>query len=74
MIPIKFNKKQTEIMDQEVLDLVIVEKKNGKFRPVINLMRMNEFISNHHFKMETLDVVLSSIKRNLLSVNSMQKS
>lgn len=80
---IKFNQKQTEIIDQGVLELLnkreiskskfktnqfisnifIVEKKNGKLRPVINLMKLNEFISYHHFKMETLDVVLSSIKR-----------
>lgn len=40
-----------------------MEKQNGKLRPVINLMKFNEFISYHHFKMETLDVVLSSIKR-----------
>lgn len=82
-LPIKFNQKQTEIIDQEVLELLnkraiskskfetnqfisnifIVEKKNGKFRPVINLTKLNEFISYHHLKMETLDVVLSSIKR-----------
>lgn len=82
---IKFNQKQTEIIDQGVLELLnkraiskskfktnqfisnifkfIVEKKNCKFRPVINLMKLNEFISYHHFKMDTLDVVLSSIKR-----------
>lgn len=82
---IKFNQKQTEIIDQGVLELLnkraiskskfktnqfisnififIVEKKNGKFRPVIDLMKLNEFISYHHLKMETLDVVLSSIKR-----------
>lgn len=82
-LPIKFNQKQTEIIDQEVLELLnkwaiskskfeinqfisnifIVEKRNGKFRPVINLMKLIKFISYHHFKMETLDVVLSSIKR-----------
>lgn len=40
-----------------------MKKKNGKLRPVINLMKLNEFISYHHFKMDTLDVVLSSVKR-----------
>lgn len=88
-VPIKFNEKQTDIIDQEVIDLLnknaisvskfeanqfisnifIVEKKNGKFRPVINLMKLNEFITYHHFKMETLDVVLSSIKRNSFFVS-----
>lgn len=46
-----------------------MEKKNGKFRPVINLMKLNEFITYHHFKMEILDVVLSSIKRNSFFVS-----
>ena len=50
--------------NQFISNSFIFEKKNGKFRPVINLMRLNEFISYHQFKMETLDVVLSSIKRN----------
>ena len=50
--------------NQFISNIFIVEKKKkGKFRPAINLMRLNEFISYHHFKMETLDVVLSSIKR-----------
>lgn len=49
--------------NQFISNIFIVKKKNGKFSPVINLMKLNEFISYHHFKMETLDVVLSSIKR-----------
>jgi hypothetical protein len=38
----------------------IVERKNGKYRPVINLKKLNEFVQYHHFKMETLDSILSS--------------
>lgn len=60
-LPIKFHQKQSESIDQEVLEILdkraisesefetnqfisnifIVEKKNGKFRPVINLMKLN---------------------------------
>jgi tRNA U34 5-methylaminomethyl-2-thiouridine-forming methyltransferase MnmC len=47
--------------NQFISNIFIVEKKNGKFRPVLNFMKLNEFISYHHFKMETLDVVLASI-------------
>jgi hypothetical protein len=41
-----------------------VEKKNGKYRPVINLKKLSEFVQYHHFKMETMDSILSSIKKN----------
>lgn len=40
-----------------------MEKRNGKFRLVINLMKLIEFILYYYFKMEILDVVLFLIKR-----------
>lgn len=60
-VSIKFNEKQTDIIDQEVIDLLnenaisvskfeanqfisnifIVEKKNGKFTPVMNLILLH---------------------------------
>lgn len=49
---------------QFISNLFIMEKKNGKYRPFINLKKLNEFVKYHHFKMETLQSVLSSIKKN----------
>lgn len=50
-------------------DHFIVEKKNVIYRPVINLKQLNEFIQYHHFKMETLESVLSSVRRNSFFVS-----
>ena len=52
-----------------ISNIFVVEKKNGKFRPVINLRGLNEFIQYHHFKMETLETVLSAVKRNSFFVS-----
>lgn len=49
---------------QFISNIFIVEKKNGKYRPVINLRKLNEFVEYHHFKMETLETVLNGIQRN----------
>ena len=54
---------------QFVSNIFLVEKKNGKYRPVINLRTSNKFIQYHHFKMETLNLVLSGIKRNSFFVS-----
>lgn len=54
---------------QFISNIVIVEKKNSKYRPVINLKKLNEFIQYHHFKMETLESVLSSVRRNSFFVS-----
>ena len=42
----------------------LANKKGSKFRPVINLKKLNLFIEYHYFKMENIDIVLKSIKRN----------
>lgn len=44
--------------------LFIVAKPNGKFRPVINLRYLNEFVCYNHFKQETFNIVLDLIQRN----------
>lgn len=54
---------------QFISNIFIVEKKNGKYRPVINLKKINEFIQYHHFKMETLESVVSSVRRNSFFVS-----
>lgn len=40
--------------EEEFISTVfIVSKPNGKFRPVINLRYLNEFVQYNHFKQET---------------------
>ena len=43
---------------QFISTIFIVPKSNGKFRPVINLKFLNEFVTYEHFKQETFMVVL----------------
>lgn len=44
--------------------LFIVPKPNGKFRPVINLKYLNDFVHYDHFKQETFKVVLDLLQAN----------
>lgn len=44
--------------------IFIVPKSNGKFRPVINLKYLNEFVHYDHFKQETFRVVLDLLHEN----------
>jgi hypothetical protein len=50
-------------MGQFISNIFFIEKKNGKYRPVIHLRKLNEFVEYHHFKMETLETVLNGIKK-----------
>lgn len=47
-----------------VSTLFIVPKPNGKYRPVINLRYLNDFIHYDHFKQETFKVVLDLLQQN----------
>ena len=44
--------------------IFIVPKSDNKFRPVINLRYLNEFIRYEHFKQETFAVILDLIQKN----------
>ena len=44
--------------------IFIVPKPNGKFRLIINLRYLNEFIHYDHFKQETFKVVLDLLQKN----------
>lgn len=47
-----------------ISNIFIVPKPGGKFRPVINLKALNEFVTYHHFKQETFNVVLDLLQEN----------
>lgn len=50
--------------DEFISTIFIVAKPNGKFRPVINLRYLNEFVHYNHFKQETFSVVLDLLQEN----------
>jgi len=47
--------------------LFLVPKKDGGWRPILNLKLLNKHIKPQHFRMDTLKVVLRSIGESLLS-------
>ena len=47
-----------------ISNLFLVPKPNGKFRPVINLMQLNEYVHYDKFKQETFAFVLELIQPN----------
>jgi hypothetical protein len=38
------------------------KKEQGKYRMILNLKKLNEFVEYHHFKMDTLETVLTLIR------------
>ena len=50
--------------DQFISNIFLVPKPNGRFRPVINLKSLNQFVHYEHFKQETFPYVLELIQRN----------
>ena len=50
--------------DQFISTIFIVPKPNGKFRPIINLKYLNNFVTYEHFKQETFSVVKDLVQRN----------
>ncbi len=51
-------------INQFLSNIFIVPKPNGKFRPVINLKQLNNFVHYEHFKQETFLIVLDLIQKN----------
>ena len=47
-----------------VSTLFIVPKPNGKYRPVINLKNLIQFVLYEHFKQETFSLVLDLVQKN----------
>lgn len=52
-----------------ISNIFLIKKKNGKFRPVINLKKLNKFVEYHHFKMETLQHVAELLQRYCIILN-----
>ena len=50
--------------DQFISNIFVVKKPNGKFRPIINLKRLNNFVHYEHFKQEHFKIVLELIQEN----------
>jgi hypothetical protein len=50
--------------DTFISNIFLVQKKNGKVRPVINLKKINQYEEYHHFKQENLKIVLDLIQKN----------
>ena len=57
-------KEEYSVEDQFISNLFLVPKKDGSFRPVINLKKLNLFVEYHHFKQENLSFVLDIIQKN----------
>ena len=45
--------------------IFIVPKKDGAYRMILNLKKINEKVSYNHFKMDTFETALKLIKRNV---------
>ncbi|VDI23882.1 Hypothetical predicted protein, partial [Mytilus galloprovincialis] len=43
--------------------IILVPKKNGQMRPVINLKPLNQYLRKQHFKMDTISKVLNLVKQ-----------
>ena len=50
--------------NEYISNIFLVKKKNGKYRPVINLKKLNEYVSYNHFKQENLDLILKGIRKD----------
>ena len=46
-----------------ISQIFLVEKKDGGFRPIINLKRLNHHVRTEHFKMESLHLLPSLIQQ-----------
>ena len=50
--------------DEYISNIFVRPKKNGKYRVILNLKHLNNFVEYHHFKMETLSAAISLVSKN----------
>lgn len=57
--------KIVEPVDGQYLSPIFIRpKKNGEYRMILNLKKLNEHVEYHHFKMDTLETALKLINKN----------
>lgn len=50
--------------DQFISPIFLRPKKDGEYRMILNLKKLNKFIAYHHFKLDTFETALKLIKPN----------
>ena len=50
--------------DEYVSPIFVVPKKDSKFRLILNLENLNQFVQHHYFNMETLKYALTLVSQN----------
>ena len=58
----KVHMKKVSAKIQFVSNLFLVKKKDGGNKPVINLKNLNQYISHHHFKLKSLQLLRDMLK------------
>ena len=48
--------------DEFISPIFLLPKKEGTYRIILNLKRFNQYVANHHFKMDTLDTMIKLMK------------
>ena len=54
----------SHLSDEYVSPIFVVPKKNCKFRMILNLKNLNQFVEHHHFKMESWKYALTLVSQN----------
>ena len=49
---------------QIALGIFLLPKKDGTFRLILNLKRLNEYLTRHHFKMDSLQTIIKLVTLN----------
>ena len=50
--------------DEVISDIFLRDKKDGTFRMILNLKKLNDFVTKHHFKMDTLTTIIRLVEKD----------
>ena len=50
--------------NEVISDIFVREKKDGSYRLILNLKKLNQFTSKHHFKMDTLTTITNLVEKD----------
>ena len=64
LLNIKVIEKVKSIEGEYISPIFVTPKKNGEYRMILNLKKLNEHVEYHHFKMDTFEMALHLIKQN----------